>query len=210
MAVGMKLRSGKVLRNYPKKKKKSEFTKAVTAIAKKAVMTEAETKTGVIIYSGLFGTNGYFSSNLWSSIAQGTAQQNRVGDEIRALGVRVRGHVQIDPAIITANRELVGYRLLIVAGKRPLTVADMPSFRGATDPEVLTVLSDRYYKYSSTNFANFLNRYIKFNRVIKYTSGNVTKNELYMFFIPGPLGTGITLNTGYALSLEAQVYYKDV
>lgn len=190
--------------------KRSGFKKAVTAIAKKAIMTEAETKTGVVTHSSNFGTNGYFATNTWAAIGQGSAQQNRVGDEIRALGVRVRGHIQIDPAVITGNRELIGYRLLIVAGKRPLTVADMPTFRGATDPEVLTVLSDKYYKYSSINFANFMNRYIKFNRVIKYTSGAVTKNELYMFFIPAPLGTGITLNTGYALSLEMQLYYKDV
>lgn len=192
------------------KKRTTGFKKAVTAIAKRAVMTEAETMTGVITHSVNFGANGTFTGGIFQPIAQGTAQNNRIGDQIRSLGIKIRGQVNLDPNFITGNKEFTGYRMMVVAGKRPLTSSDMPQFKGAVDPEALTVLVDRYYKFSSTNLATFLNKYVKFKRVIKYAAGVPTRNELYVWFIPGPSGVGLTTTTGYTVNIDIQSYWKDV
>lgn len=191
-------------------KRKSNFRKAVTAIAKKAVMTEAETMTGVITHNVNFGANGTFTGGIFQPILPGTGQNNRVGDEIRSLGIKFRGHVLADPNVITGNIAYTGYRLMVVAGKRPLTSGDMPQFKGSVDPEALTVLYDRYYKFNSNSPANFLNKYISFKRVIKYAAGVPTRNELYIWLIPSPLGVGLTTTTGYTVNMDIQQYWKDV
>lgn len=209
MAVGMKLRSGKILRNYPKQKR-SNFKKAVTAIAKRAVMTQAETKTAVVTHNVSYGSSGTFSGGLWNAITQGTAQQNRIGDEITSLGIKIRGINLLDPSVVTGGREHSGVRMMVVSGKRPLTSGDMPQFKGAVDPEALTVLYDKYIKFNTTNLAHFLNRYIKFKRVVKYAGAVPTRNEIYVWLIPAPVGTGLTTTTGYSCNIDFQLYYKDV
>lgn len=204
--------AGKIYKYVPKKRstKSKNFKKAVTAIAKKAVMSEAETMTGVVTHSVNFGSNGTFTGGLFQPIAQGTAQNNRVGDEIRSLGIKVRGNINVDGTIITSGREYSGFRMMVVAGKRPLTSSDMPQFKGAVDPEAITVISDRYYKMNNTNLAVFINKYYKFKRVIKYAAGVPTRNELYLWIIPVPLGGGLTTSTGYVCNIDIQHYWKDI
>lgn len=192
-----------------RRRRASGFKKAVRAIAKKAVMSQAETKTGVVSQTTSFGSSGTFLP-IWSTVSQGTAQNNREGDEIQSLGVKIRGHIRLEPTVITGLREWCGYRMMVVSGKRPLTSSDMPLFKGAVDPEVLTVHYDRYFKFSSTNYATFLNKYIKFKRNVKYAGATVAKNELYVWLVPIPEGTGLTTTTGYGAVLDYQQYYKDI
>lgn len=192
----------------------SGFKKAVSAIAKKAVLRISETKTGVFSNNLTYGSSGTLfgavGGGLATSIGQGVQQNQRVGDQIRFIGLKIRGFQGIDPTVVTAQQGLCGMRVLVVAGKRPLTSADMPVFKGACDPEILTVISDRYHKLTSNNFGVFMNQYIKFHRNINYVGSAAVKNELYLWLIPAPYGTGLTTTTGYAANLDVQMYWKDL
>lgn len=205
-------KAGRGRRRY--KRRATSFKKAVSTIARKVVLRQAETKTGFATWNQSIGSNGVMYSvnggGVFSSIQQGTAQQNRIGDEITVLGVKLRGHVLLEPAIITANREFSGFRMLVVSGKRPLTSGDMPGFRESIDPDRMTVISDRYYKLDSNNLAVFLNKYIKFKRHVKYSGSVAIKNDLYIWIVPAPLGTGLTTTTGYSIVVDMQPYFKDV
>lgn len=202
--------AGKIFKVMSKKprRKASNFRKAVTAIAKKAVMNEAETKTGFVDWNLPFGANGILLP-IWTSVTQGDAQQNRDGDEIHSLGVRLRGIVQQAPGIITAEQDISGVRMIVAAGKRPLTSADFPIYKGAIDPEVLTVLSDRYINYATTKRGVWMSKYIKFPRKVLYQGAAVNKNELYVFLVPFG-GTGLTTTTGYQVNMGVQLYFKDL
>lgn len=197
-----------------RKRRATGFKKAVSSIAKKVVMRQAETKTAATPWAPAFGSTGTFLSfnggGLWSSITQGDGQQNRDGDVIKTLGFKMRGYVQLDPTTVTAGRELTGIRVLICTGKRPLTSGDMPTFRGTIDPDVINVISDRYYSFSSDNYKKFFNQYIKVQRKVNYVGNVAVKNDVYVMIIPSPLGTGLTTLAGYASSIEFQTYFKDI
>lgn len=196
------------------KRRASGFKKAVSSIAKKVVMRQSETKTGNSAWTAAFGSNGTFYSvnggGLWSGIVQGDEQNNRDGDQIRSLGVKIRGRINLDGSLITAGRQYAGFRVLICSGKRPLTSGDMPTYEGPIDPERITVLSDRYYKLTETNWGVQFNQYVKFNRLVRYSGLVAIKNDLYLWVIPVPLGTGLQTSTGYGLSLGMQTYFKDI
>lgn len=191
-----------------RRRRASTFKKAVTAIAKKTIMRQSETKTGQLDWGGSFGTTGVLNS-IWSSVVQGDAQQNRDGDMIKALGVKMRGYIGQDPAVLTANPDFNVVRMIVASGKRPLTIADFPSYRGAIDPETLTVLYDGYINFSTTKRAKYFQKYIKFNRNVSYAGLNVNKNELYVYLI-GFGGTGITGSTGNIVNISFQQYFKDI
>lgn len=213
MPAGKMMLAAKAGRRY-RKRRPTGFKKAVSTIAKKVVMRQAETKTANASWTTAFGSGGTFYSinggGLWSSITQGDAQQNRDGDRVKSLGVRVRGRVNIDGGVITAGRQYCGFRLLICTGKRPLTSGDMPTFVGTIDPDVITVISDTYHKLNEDNWMKILNKYVKFQRTVIYNGLVAIKNDLYIWVVPSPLGTGLGLNTGYGLNLEFQPYFKDI
>jgi len=196
--------------------KTKAFRKAVSTIAKKAVMNVAETKTQTSNHTAAFGATGVLWSpaggGMFASVVKGINQGDRIGDEITSLGVKIRGYVNINNTVITAGYQHCGFRMLLVAGKRPLTTGDLPLFRGAVDPELLTVISDRYVKLTSTNYGMIVNKYIKFKRNVKYVGGTTVKNDLYLWLIPNPeaLQTGLTTTAGYVVNVDMQLYYKDV
>lgn len=188
-------------------RKKSGFRKAVTAIAKKTLMTQSETKTGWFEQNATFGINGVLQS-VWSSISQGDAQQNRDGDEIHSLGVKIRGY--IGQSTITAGTgDQNAVRVIIASGKRPLTSGDFPTFNGAIDPEVLTVLSDYYINFDTTKTMRYFQKYIKFPRKVLYQGAAVNKNELYVWLVPFG-GGNIQTTTGNVVRLGYQMYFKDL
>lgn len=212
MPAGKMILAAKARRRY--RRRASGFKKAVSTIARKVVMRQAETKTGSTAWVPTFGSAGTFLSvnggGLWSSVVQGAAQQNREGDVIKSMGFKIRGTILADSATITAGRELLGLRVLICTGKRPLTSGDMPTFRGTIDPDVITVISDRYYTFTSDNLKKFFNMYVKFPRRIQYSGNVAIKNDAYIWVVPSAYGTGLGLNTGYVGSIEFQTYFKDI
>lgn len=214
MAAGKMFLAAKAGRRRRYKRRASGFKKAVSSIAKRVVMRQSETKTASVGWTTNFGTNGaWYTVNgggIWSSIVQGDAQNNRDGDTVRSLGVKIRGRINIDSNTFTGLREYASYRMLICTGKRPLTSGDMPSYQGTIDPEVLTVLSDTYHKLSNDSFINPVNKYVKFSRLVRYNGLVAIKNDLHVFIIPVPIGTGLTTTAGYGLQIEFQPYFKDI
>lgn len=199
---------------YRKTRKSSNFKKAVTAIAKKATMRVAETKTTNINVLGSVGLNGTIDS-VWSKIAPGDGQFQRDGDRIRALGVKLRGYLSIDPAVITSSQDHVVVRMVVFSGKRPITtVTDSAlTYNGSVDPELLNILVDKFITFKIDGRTRTINKYIKFNRLVQYGANvNVpTKNELYIGFLPyQTFGTGLTTTTGVYLNYTMQPYYKDI
>lgn len=197
------------------RKKATTFKKTVSAIAKKAVMRVAETKTNIATFNTNFGASGVLhfpaGGGCFSNVSQGTGQTQRIGDRISAIGLRLRGQVHVDPSFVSAGYQFSGFRMLLVAGKRPLTSGDMPQFRGPIDPEILTVVSDRYYKLSADNFSIFFNKWVSFKRIVHFAGSVATKNDLYLWIIPNPTQqTGLTTLAGYTVNMELQTYYKDV
>lgn len=191
-----------------KYKKASGFRKTVTAIAKKAIMTQSETKTGAFEQNAAFGVNGILQP-VWNSIAQGDGQNNRDGDEIHALGVKLRGYVGQDTTIITGLRDANAVRMIVASGKRPLTSGDFPTFNGTIDSEVLTVLSDSYIQFDTTKTLRYFQKYIKFPRKVLYQGAAVNKNELNVWLVPFG-GTGLTTTLGNVVRLTYQMYFKDL
>lgn len=192
--------------------KRSGFAKKVSAIARKSVMRMAETKTGNLPYfASQFGSNGLFGPGIWSALTQGTAQNQRVGDKVQAVGVKFRGYINVDTAVFTTaiTQSQTGFRLLVVSGKRLLTSGDMPSYSGFIDPEVLTVHHDSYIRIGNQSTVLTINKYIKFRRNIQYSGGTAVKNDLWAFIIPPPVGP-LTTTTGYGSNVNAQLYYKDI
>lgn len=190
------------------KKRASGFNKAVSTIAKRVVLNEAETKTGWFQQNSSFGANGLLQS-VWSSVTVGTGQQNREGDEIRSLGVRLRGYIQQVPGVITSEQDMVGIRMIVASGKRPLTSGDFPTYNGAIDSEIFNIVQDRYIQFSTTKRCQWLNKYIKFNRKVLFQGAAVNKNELYLFLVPFG-GGGLTTTTGCQVNLGYQLYWKDI
>lgn len=200
--------AGKMFKAGRKTKKSSGFKKAVTAIAKKAVMTTAETRTAQLPVNASFGVNGYLQP-IWTNVVQGNAEENRDGDEIRTLGVRVRGLFYQSPTIITAQADYNVIRMVVASGKRPLTSGDFPTFKGTIDNDVMTVLSDTYITFTTQSRQRTINKYIKFNRKVLYQGTAVNKNELYFWFVPIG-GTGLTTTAGDILDVTFQPYFKDL
>lgn len=214
MPAGKMFLAAKAGRRY-RKRRATGFKKAVSKIARKVVLREAETKTGATSWSANFGASGVFYSvnggGIWSSVTQGTGQSNRIGDAIKSLGVKARGYVSLVDTTITAGREYCGFRMVICTGKRPLTSGDMPqNIKQQIDPEVVTVLSDTMHKVDSQSWLKLLNKYIKFRRNVHYSGNVAIKNDLYIWLIPVPLGTGLTTSAGYTAQIDFQVYFKDV
>lgn len=203
--------AGKIFKYSPKKRtrRSSNFKKAVTAIARKTVMKTAETKTAEILTSTAFGVNGY-KLDILGNIATGDGSSNRDGDEIRTLGVKIRGYIGQDPAIITAQQDFNAVRMMIVSAKgRLLTTGDMPGYKGTIDPEKMTVLVDKYINFNVNKRQQWFQKYVKFNRKVLYEGGGVNKNELYFWLAPFG-GSGLTTTTGNFVNLSFQPYWKDL
>lgn len=197
-----------------KSRRPSNFKKAVTAIAKKTIMRQAETKTASVSVTGTVGLNGKVD-DIWSKISQGDAQNNREGDRIKAMGVKLRGLLSIDPVVITTNQDNVVCRMLVVSGKRPLTsIADMGlTYISTVDPELLNVHHDSLFTFKLDGRTRVINKYIKFNRNILYnpTGAQPSKNEFYVVVIPyQTVAAGLTATTGVYLNYIAQPYWKDL
>lgn len=210
MPAGKIFLAAKATKSRPRyRKRSSKFKKAVTAIAKRTIMSQTETKTNAVALNNNFGTGGILT-DLWSPITTGATQANRVGDEIKALGVRVRGLFEQTPGAITANASQNGIRVMFVAGKRPLVIGDMPSMRSSVDPEVITVLKDFYINFDTTKTAKWFNFYVKMNRLVRYDpAGNAIRCPLYMYTVSDG-GTGILVSSGNGYSLQIQRYWKDL
>lgn len=191
--------------------KRTGFKKAVTAIAKKAVMTIAEPKFGVVGVNTNFGVNGVFAP-MWTNVQQGVGQNQRDGDEVRSTGINIRGNIMINPGVITTNRDYVAVRFLIVSGKRPLTSVDMPGFRDAIDREKLNVHYERYINFSTTKGCYYFRKYLSYNRKILFEGTAVNKNELYFWMIPNDAsgGTQLTTTTGCKVELQNHLGFKDI
>lgn len=190
------------------------FRKSVANIAKTVVNKQAETKTLAYGDLGSYGTNGRFV-NIWKQCAKGTEQYQRVGDRLHALGVKIRGFISIDPAIITANTDGVVVRMVVFSGKRPInTITDSGlTYNGSTDPELLNIHLDRFVTFKIDGRCRVVNTYVKFNRVVTYnpTGTDPSKNELYVAFIPVQnVGVGLTATQGIYNNLIFQPYYKDI
>lgn len=201
----------KAYRKRTYRKKSTGFKKAVTAIAKKAVNRQAETKTGTLSLGVAYGTAGYLY-DLWGAVAQGIGQNNRIGDQVHALGMKIRGRINMDSATITANQDYNGVRMLIVAGKRPLTIGDFStvSWNGPIDPELMTVLEDRVVQFQTTKRCVYFSKYVKLNRTFKYdANGSITNRPVYVYFCSVG-GTGLLTNSGNNSDLTFQRYFKDI
>lgn len=204
-------RSG--IRKRTWRKRSSGFKKSVASIAKKAVMKMSETKTSSVSDAGDVGTNGNLFT-LGSSIVTGTAQNNRIGDKIRLLGVKIRGPLSIKSSVITTQQDTVYCRVVIFTAKRPIsTITDSGlTYNGAVDPETITILSDRYVRYHVDGKNVLFNNYFKFNRVVNYNPGStsVAKNDFYVALLPNSTEvSGITATTGLYRNFTYQLYWKD-
>lgn len=195
-------------------KRPSRFRKAVSAIAKKAVLRMDETKIAVTNHTVNFGSSGHClvtnaTRGLLNDVVTGTLSQQRIGDQIRLQGIKFRFNIYIDPGIYTAQREFAGFRILLVSNKNDqLLTSDFPTYTSTIDPEKMTVLMEKYVKLSGTNWSYTFNKYLKYDRLIRYVATNAIKN-VYFWVVPSPLGTGLGLSTGYSLSGTQEVYYKD-
>lgn len=193
------------------KKRASGFKKAVSSIAKRVVNRQAETKTGALAVSVNFGTNGTLT-DLWGTLAQGSGQNQRIGDQVHAQSMTFRGYVAIDTGVITGAYDRNSVRMLVVAGKRPLTNADFTSFspQTAIDHELMTVLVDKPINFATTKTLVYFHKRIKLNRTFKYdSSGAITNRPVYLFVVPQG-GTGILAGTGNSINFQVQRYFKDV
>lgn len=210
MAVGMKLRSGRVLKAYvPKRRRSSNFKKAVTTIAKKVVSRQAETKNGATQASVAFGTSG-FLLNVFQAITQGVQQNNRIGDEVRTLGFRIRARIGQDTNIITGLQDQNAIRMIVAVGKQPLDINAFPDWQAATDPDNMIVLRDKYINFSTTKRMYHINQYIKVDRKILWdNAGVITKNPVYIYLV-GNGGTGLLASSGNVFNYNVQRFWKDL
>lgn len=189
------------------RRKASGFRKAVATIAKKTLMRQSETKTGWFQQSTAFGSNGTLQA-VWSSVSQGDAQQNRDGDKIKALGVRIRGFIG-QSGITAGTEDQNAVRVIIASGKRPLTSGDFPTWNGAIDQEIFNLHGDYYINFHTTKRLRYFQKYVKFNRDVLYQGAAVNKNELYVFCVPNG-GGNLQTTTGNTLTLSYQMYFKDL
>lgn len=186
----------------------SRFKKAVATIAKKTLMKKTETKTNAVTISQPFGTGGYLL-DIWSPVTTGATQGTRVGDQISSLGVRFRGLIE-QTATITAQQSRNAVRMMVVVGKRPLTIGDMPSTSGTVDPELITVLKDFYINFDTTKLARWYNFWIPMKRIVKYdAAGAAIRCPIYMYWVADG-GTGILSASGNSVGATIQRYFKDV
>lgn len=192
-----------------RRRRTTRFRKAVAKIAKTTLMREAETKTSAVTIAQNFGTAG-FLQDIWQPVTTGATQSNRIGDEIRALGVRFRGKFEQNPAVITGNQSQNTIRVMFVVGKRPLATGDMPSAYGTVDPELMTVLRDFYINFETTKIAKWFNFYVPFKRLVKYdAAGAPTRCPIYMWCASAG-GTGLLTTSGNTADYIMQRYWKDV
>lgn len=196
----------KVLR-WKKRPASSALKKTVQAITKKTLKRAVETKNRVLVNTTTFGSSSW-STPLYVNVAQGADSVNRIGDKITAVGVKWRGWVGMDPAIITTNRSFAAVRLMFVSGKRPLTSGDMPTFKGQIDPEIMTVHYDKYINFTDTDLCKYFQLWIPYKKNVLFAGGQPTKNELYMFMIPDAK-SGLTTTTGFNSDGNLQLYWKD-
>lgn len=190
-----------------RKKRAGGFKKAVASIAKKAVMRQSETKTGWFQQNTSFGSNGTLQA-VWTSISQGDAQQNRDGDQINALGVRIRGYIG-QSGITAGTEDQNACRVVIASGKRPLTSSDFPTWNGAIDQEIFNLHADYYINFDTTKRLRYFQKYVKFNRKVLYQGAAVNKNELYVWVVPNG-GGNLQTTTGNTLALSYQLFFKDI
>lgn len=196
-------------------KRPSRFRKAVASIAKKTLMRQVESKIAVQTINNTFGTNGLLlqsggAAGLFNGIVQGTGSANRVGDKVKVMGVKFRLPLEIDPAIVTARRENITYRVIVATNKqRDLTSADFPTYGATTDPELMTVLSDRYLPAGSTRWTYVFQRYMRWNRIAKFVGTQCIGKNLYFYVVPSTLPTGATTTTGYGVSGTVEIFFKD-
>lgn len=202
--------AGRLVKYVPKtRKRRSGFRKAVARIARKVVRGQAETKTGSLSISQNFGTNGALH-DLWTTMALGVNQNQRIGDQVRALGVKIRGVLAMDTTIITGLQDANSIRFMVVSSKRPLVLADLPGWNGGTDPELYTVLHDRYINFATNKRYVYFQKYIKYNRKLDWDSSGVqTNNHMYIYAVPYG-GTGLLAGSGDQMNLNVQRYYKDI
>lgn len=189
------------------------FRKAVSAIAKRVVLRQCETKTYSYSIANGIGSNGIIYS-FFKQIAQGAAQNQRIGDRVKAMSLRLRGYLSIDNAVITSNEDSVACRVVFFSAKRPIaSVTDSGlTYNSVVDPELLNVLSDRYVTFKKDGRSRWMQKYIKFPRVVSYnpTGSDPSKNELYLVIIPySTMVTGLTTTTGMSFNTYAQLYWKD-
>lgn len=210
--------AGKMVKYVPKRPKRSSgFRKAVTKIAKKTLMGNSETKQRIENANLPFGINGLMlpsnaANGLFNGIIQGTSSASRIGDRIKVTGVKLRYNVYIDPAVITAQRENCAVRLVIATNKQDqLTTGDMPTYMGVVDPEKVTVLYDKYIRLSSLQWNYPLSKYVKFNRIARFSGVQCIGKNLYVWMVPNNINqTGITTTTGWRCEGNAEILYKDV
>lgn len=186
--------------------------KTVRKIAKGVVMRLAETRTSQISWLGSLGSNGLLLQT-YSTITKGDNQENRDGDRIRAMGVRIRGFLSIDPAVITANQDGVVCRMVVFSSKLPTATITSTglTYNNAPDPEKLNIISDRFVTFRQDGRCAILNKYFKFPRIVQYDGSSVTKGEFYIALIPVQnVGTGLTASTGLYVNAYVQPYWKDM
>lgn len=192
------------------RKRATGFKKAVANIARKVTQRQAETKTGsYAVTAGNIGTNGTLL-DLWSTLAAGTAQNQRIGDKIKALGGTLRMRVGLDGNYVTNNQDYCAVRFMVVRATRPLTLADMPSFYGSYDPEIMRPIVDKYINFTTNSRNRNIKKYIKINRFVHYDgAGSTSKNWTYLFVLP-VAPAGMTGSAGCFFDLNFQRFFKDI
>lgn len=194
------------------RKKSTGFKKSVVKIAKSVLNKEAETRTGTVSWLGTLGLNGYLEG-VYKNVTKGDNQENRDGDRIRSLGIKVRGTFFIDNGIVTTNEDSIVTRMVVFTSKRPITTLTDAglTWNSTVDPEIVTILYDHYITFKKDGRVRAINKYIKFHRTVSYESSSVTKNEIYVAFIPYQnYGAGVTATTGMYRNLTCQYYFKDI
>lgn len=197
------------------RKKASTFRKSVSTIARKVVLRQAETKTASINYLGAFGSNGKIM-NLWEQLSVGSAQNNRVGDRIHALGFKIRGYVVVDSTYVTAaTTDYMLCRFVIFSAKRPISsITDSGlTYNGTVDPELLNIHSDQILSFRQDGRGRVINKYKKYSRTVEFnpSASTVSKGELYFAMIPYLMGgSGLTTTQGLAVNCVIQPYWKDL
>lgn len=214
MAAGRMFNATAASRRRPiRRRRATGFKKSVAKIAKSVVMRQAETKTGSYNWTTSFGSNGLLQT-VWKGVTKGDDQQSREGDRIKGLGFKLRGYVTIDDTILTAKQDTVGYRMIVFKGKRPIsTLTDASlSWNSSVDPETVTILYDRYFRFNVDGRTTWINKYFKTSSTVMYELNNVNKGEVYVAFIPYAAlgGTGLTATGGLYINMTAQFYMKDL
>lgn len=222
----------KMPRKY-KQRKITDFTKKVTAIAKKAIHKEAETKSpmnnlgaGINMIPDIV-----YATNLTYFIAQGNSAETIDGEKVFVKNIRLKGLVFAFNSATVTNTPTT-FRLMVIKTKQPLTNTNAPitasdvfrlpvpaytALQGHLDTHRVDILYDKVINFGQPNQANVIEHKgfeinLKINKThfIDQENGGYFKDKNYYLVYTLCKSDAAVVNTSGVIRCQWSINLKDM